>query len=174
MNEYLNARVQETFPSNPEAQSDKRVPIKYRHRREVDKFFDIPPNYWTSLPPALKAQFKTRHAVKVRVSYDQKSNDPLAKIIKARISDLDIYNPQSGLDCRISINFEMRYDGDIEELKSLMSDQKRPDRNKDRVSYTQSVYQIDLTQVTQQITVNVCFSNICYRSILTDRRERPE
>jgi hypothetical protein len=159
LNEFLNARVQETFPTNPEAQSEKRVQIEYRHRREIDKFYDIPPNYWTSLPPALKAQFKTRNAVKVRVSHDQKSKNLLAKIIKARISDLDIYNPQSGLDCRISINFEMRYDGDIEELESIVTDQKRPDRNKDRMSYTQSVYQIDLTQVTQQVTVNVYFPN---------------
>lgn len=155
MNEYLNARVQETHPDNPEAQSLKRVPIMYAHRKEVDKFYEIPPNYWTSLPPALKAQFKTRHSVKVRASYDQKTGGLLAKIIKARISDLDIHNPQSGLDCRISINFEMRYDGDIDELTSIAADQKRPDRNKDRMSYTQSVYQIDLTQVTQQLTINV-------------------
>lgn len=135
----------------------------YRHRRENDKFYELPPNYWTSLPPALKSQFKTRHAVKVRVSRDQISGALLAKIIKARISDLDIHNPQSGLDCRISINFEMRYDGDIEELENIVTDQKRPDRNKDRMSYTQSVYQIDLTQVTQQVTINVCL--MLYHSV---------
>lgn len=49
----------------------------------------------------------------------------------------------------------MRYDGDIEELKSQVTEAPRADRNKDRMSYTQTVYQIDLTQVTQQVTVNV-------------------
>jgi polynucleotide 5'-triphosphatase len=155
LNDFLNAKVQETHPQNPGAQSQRRVPIEYRHRRETDKFFELPPSYWTTLPPALKAQLNARHAVKVRVSHDQKTGEVLAKIIKARIADLDIHNPQSPLDCRISINFEMRYDGDIEELKAIVPDQRIPDRNKDRLSYSQSYYQIDLTQVTQLVSVNV-------------------
>lgn len=93
----------------------------------------------------------------MRVTYAQDPKEPkiLAKIIKARIADIDIYNPQFPLDCRISINFEMRYDGDIEELKAISIDNRIADRNKDRLSYKQSHYQVDLTQVTQVTSVNV-------------------
>jgi len=103
----------------------------------------------------VREQLNPRQTVKVRVSHDQKNGEVIAKIIKARIADLDIYNPASPLDCRISINFEMRYDGDIEELKAVGMDSRAPDRNKDRLSYTQSHYQIDLTQVTQTTSINV-------------------
>jgi polynucleotide 5'-triphosphatase len=109
----------------------------------------------STLPPAVRSILNPRHAVKVRVTHDQKTNQVLAKIIKARITDIDIYNPQSPLDCRISINFEMRYDGDIEELMVNANGERIPDRSKDRLSYTQSHYQIDLTQVTQVTNVNV-------------------
>jgi hypothetical protein len=110
-----------------------------------------------SLPAAVREKLNPRHAVKVRVTHDQKSNQILAKIIKARITDLDIYNPQSKLDCRISINFEMKYDGDIEDIIAAGIGERIPDRNKDRLSYSQSHYQIDLTQVTQTTSVNVSF-----------------
>jgi hypothetical protein len=113
-----------------------------------------------SLPAAVREKLNPRHAVKVRVTHDQKSNQVLAKIIKARITDLDIYNPQSKLDCRISINFEMKYDGDIEDIIAAGVGERIPDRNKDRLSYTQSHYQIDLTQVTQTTSVNVSSPSI--------------
>jgi polynucleotide 5'-triphosphatase len=79
--------------------------------------------------------------------------------MKARVADLDIYNPQSPMDCRISINLEMPYEGDVEELKAIATDSRIPDRNKDRLSYTQSHYQIDLTQVTQLTSVGVSDSH---------------
>ena len=49
----------------------------------------------------------------------------------------------------------MRYEGDIEELIANATGERIPDRSKDRLSYTQSHYQIDLTQVTQVVSVNV-------------------
>jgi polynucleotide 5'-triphosphatase len=154
LNEFLNKKVAETHPNNP-SQSKKRVQIDYLHRRETDKFYELPPSMLGSLPAAVREKLNPRHAVKVRVTHDQKSNQVLAKIIKARITDLNIYNPQSKLDCRISINFEMKYDGDIEDIIATGIGERIPDRNKDRLSYTQSHYQIDLTQVTQTTSVNV-------------------
>jgi polynucleotide 5'-triphosphatase len=148
--------VAEAHPQNPEAL--RRVPIDYLHRRETDKFYELPTSHHASLPPAVRERLNTRHPVKVRVTYAQDPKEPktiLAKIIKARIADIDIYNPQSPLDCRISINFEMRYDGDVEELKAISIDSRIPDRNKDRLSYKQSHYQVDLTQVTQLSLANV-------------------
>lgn len=171
LNEFLNTKVQETHPSNPGAQSKRRVPIAYLHRRETDKFYELPPTHVSTLPPAVQHALNTRHSVKVRVSYDQKTNQLLGTIIKARVADLDIYNPQSPMDCRISINLEMPYEGDLEELKSIATDSRIPDRNKDRLSYTQSHYQIDLTQVTQVTSVNVSLPRPFISSHLTSYRE---
>ncbi|RDW89725.1 hypothetical protein BP6252_01757 [Coleophoma cylindrospora] len=153
LNEFLNQQVTETHPENPRQATKKRVPIGYRHRRERDRFFELPASAQAMLPPAIRAELNPRHTVKVRVTHDQKTNQLLAKIVKARVADLDMYCPQSVLDCRISVNLEMRYDGDIEGLIGGEGT-RLPDRNKDRLSYTQSHYQIDLTQVTQVTSIN--------------------
>lgn len=155
LNDFLNDKVAETHPANPGAKS--RVKIDYLHRREIDKFYELPAAMHANLPAAVRKQLNPRHTVKVRVTHDKKTNQILAKIIKARIVDLDIHNPQWPLDCRISINFEMKYDGDIEDIIAAGIGERIPDRSKDRLSYTQSYYQIDLTQVTQVTSVNVSF-----------------
>lgn len=138
----------------------------YLHRRETDKFYELSSAANASLPPAIRAQLNPRHTVKVRVTHDQKTNQVLAKIIKARVADFDMYNPQSPLDCRISVNLEMRYDGDIEALIAAEG-ARIPDRNKDRLSYTQAHYQIDLTQVTHVTSFNVSFTAEIQSPILT-------
>jgi polynucleotide 5'-triphosphatase len=109
---------------------------------------------------ALKDRGSLHHAQKLRISHDQKTNQILGKIIKARIADLDILFPGLPLDCRISINFEMRFDGEMADIMEIATENRQPDRMKDRLSYTQSHYQIDLTQVTQLVSVNVRISNI--------------
>jgi len=165
MNNFLNSKVQETHPNNLESKM-KRVPIAYLHRHERDQFYELPPSYNSNLPPAVQQALKERnlfhHAQKLRISYDQKSGQLLAKIIKARIADLDIIFPRSPLDCRISVNLEMQFDAEMKEIMSLVTEARQPDRMKDRMSYTQSHYQVDLTQVTQNVLVNVrfpgCFS----------------
>jgi hypothetical protein len=88
--------------------------------------------------------------VKARVTYDQKTGQVLNKIIKARVADIDIHMPTNPMDCRLSINLEMDWDGPVEELEQLgpIQNDKSMDRQKDRLSYTQGHYQIDLTQVT--------------------------
>jgi hypothetical protein len=47
----------------------------------------------------------------------------------------------------------MKYDGDIEALGRGVG---QPDRLKDRLSYTHSNYQIDLTQVTSTVSTFFC------------------
>ncbi|KAF4624563.1 hypothetical protein G7Y89_g13608 [Cudoniella acicularis] len=153
LNEYLNKKVADTHPGNQTSQK-KRVPIDYLHRRETDKFYELPPTMHASLPAAVREHLTPRQTVKVRVTYDQKTNQILAKIVKARIADLSIYIPQSPLDCRISINFEMKFEGDIDEVISSGFGGKIPDRQKDRLSYKQGPYQVDLTQVTHISSVN--------------------
>ena len=158
MNGFLNGKVQETHPGNTAAKQ-KRVPIQYLHRHEKDEFFELPTSYNRNLPPAVQEMLK-EHGVwnrsqKLRISRDQKTQQIIAMIMKARIADLDILFPESPLDCRISVNFEMRFDGSVEEAMGLVTENRQPDRQKDRMSYTQSHYQIDLTQVTQIASVNV-------------------
>ena len=111
------------------------------------------------LPACVANEFLSRnHRAQVRVSTNQKREgepgfEVLSKIVKARVADLNLHFPAFPLDCRISINLEMEWDGSLEELQDMAKSNKRdpkPDREKDRVTYTQGPYQIDLTQVTQK------------------------
>ena len=98
--------------------------------------------------------------MKVRVTHDQRTGQELARIIKARVADLNIYNPRFPLDCRISVNLEMRYDGDVGALSNPTDSARIPDRNKDRLSYKQAAYQIDLTQVTTADVSRIFFFHV--------------
>lgn len=64
-------------------------------------------------------------------------------------------------DWRVSVNLEVSWEGDKRDLMELVErrEGKRPDRNKDRVSYRHSHYQIDLTQVTPaEVSFDMCLS----------------
>ena len=153
-NEYLNRLVVDTDARNPANGGKPRVPIMYTHRREIDRFFELPLGMQEQLPACVRNLLPHRHPVKVRVTYDKKTNELLAKIVKARVADLNIYFPDSSLDCRLSVNLEMPWSGGVDELEKMAaaSTRERPaDREKDRLSYRQSHYQIDLTQVTYKI-----------------------
>ncbi|KAF3056765.1 mRNA-capping enzyme subunit beta [Trichoderma lentiforme] len=152
-NDYLNNVVIQTDPRNPNGGA-KRVPVIYKHRREIDRFYDLPPEMHGHLPGCVRARLGSRSRnVRVRVTYDQKTNQILNKIIKARVADIDLHMPMAPMDCRISINLEMNWDGSVEELEQLSANksERQPDRNKDRLSYKQGHYQIDLTQVTHAV-----------------------
>lgn len=159
MNDWLNDKVVKTNPQNPDPKARGRVQVQYKHRRERDKFYELPDTLQGRLPGCVRALIQSHHTAKVRVTYDQKTGNVLNKITKVRVGDLDLHLPSCGLDCRISINLEAAWDGDVEELEQLAAghNSKFSDRSKDRLSYTQSHYQIDLTQVTQQVPgPNVC------------------
>jgi hypothetical protein len=124
----------------------------YKHRRETDKFFELPPSMRARLPACVQHRIPAKHSVKVRVTYDQTTGKVIAMIVKARVADLDLYIPTCAFDCRISVNLEMDWDGTLEELeREAVGHDASPDRRKDRLSYTQSHYQIDLTQVTHTV-----------------------
>jgi polynucleotide 5'-triphosphatase len=154
MNEILNEEVGKTHP-NYKGATKPRVPILYKHRREQDKFYELPQSAHVTLPSGVRAALNPRHAQKVRVTHDQSTGQVLATIIKARVESLDIYIPRYPLDCRISVNLEMKWDGDMDSFPNGATKSESPDRFKDRLSYTQSYYQIDLTQVK---TGEVCIS----------------
>lgn len=150
-NDFLNNIVIQSDPRNPNA---NRVPVIYKHRRERDRFFELPQEMQGHLPGCVRARLGPRSRnVRVRVTYDQKTNEVLNKIIKARVADIDLHMPMCPMDCRISINLEANWDGSVEELEQMTANKtnQQPDRSKDRLSYTQGSYQVDLTQVTHAV-----------------------
>ncbi|KAL6888050.1 CYTH-like domain-containing protein [Trichoderma evansii] len=152
-NDFLNSIVIQSDPRNPNNHNANRVPVIYKHRRETDRFFELPQEMHGHLPGCVRARLGHRRNVRVRVTYDQKTNEVLNKIIKARVADIDLHMPMCPMDCRISINLEADWDGSVEELEQLVANKgnQQPDRSKDRLSYTQGSYQIDLTQVTHAV-----------------------
>ncbi|KAI2467611.1 mRNA triphosphatase CET1 [Annulohypoxylon bovei var. microspora] len=150
LNGYLNDQVKASFPRNPTANS--RVQVHYVHRKEVDRFYELSPQIRQRIPGCISSLLPPNLPIKARVTYDsQKPDKVLAKIVKARIADLNIHFPHLPLDCRISINIEWDWDGTAEEIEHFQNPNKerQPDRIKDRLSYKHGFYQIDLTQVTQ-------------------------
>ncbi|KAI5857403.1 mRNA triphosphatase CET1 [Durotheca rogersii] len=149
LNGFLNEQVRASFPRNPTAIS--RVQVQYVHRREVDRFFELPSQMRQRIPVCVSGLLQQSSPLKARVTYDQKTGKILAKIIKARIGNLNIHFPHLPLDCRIGINLEWDWDGPAEEieLNQIPNKERPPDRIKDRLSYAHGLYQIDLTQVTQ-------------------------
>ncbi|XEU96250.1 hypothetical protein FSHL1_001535 [Fusarium sambucinum] len=145
-NDFLNEIVKSTHPRGPGG-ANHRVPVVYKHRRERDRFFDLPADLQDRIPGCVRNRLGKGKRIRVRVTHDQKTQEVLGKIIKARVADLDIHFPLLPMDCRISINLEMDWDGTLEELEQIPNPGDNPDRNKDRLSYTQGPYQIDLTQV---------------------------
>ncbi len=122
--------------------------MSYVHTKECDTFYELSQAGHLSLPPSIRAQLNPRHRAKVRITTDQKTGKELAKIVKARVADLDIYSPRTAFDWRVSVNLEMNYDGDMRDLVETTEGGRKADRNKDRMSYRHLAYQIDLTQVT--------------------------
>lgn len=129
-------------PRNPESRS--RVQVHYKHRREVDKYFDLAPPQRDLLPGCVRSLL--RHSPRARVTYDQRTKEVLAKIVKARVADLHIHMPNSPVDCRLSVNLEMDWPGPVEELET--GGGGNAPRQKDRLSYAQGNIQVDLTQVS--------------------------
>ena len=125
--------------------------MSYKHTYECDTFYDLTQSGALALPGSIAAQQGSRYSnkAKVRITTDQRTGKEIAKIIKARIADIDIYSPRTAFDWRISVNVEMNFLGDMKGLvETERKDGRRADRNKDRMSYKHLAYQVDLTQVT--------------------------
>jgi hypothetical protein len=151
MNEWLNGQVVAAEPRNRPAPNvpNPHVPIGYARRKEIDSFYDLPPNLHPRLPFALRSLLEGSKLPRVRISRDEHGN-VLAKIVKARVADWQVWMPGTPLDVRISVNLEWEWDGSVEEIESSHppNRDKAPNRNKNRLSYKHGFYQVDLTQVT--------------------------
>ena len=133
--------------------------MAYKHTKEVDTFYNLSQTGLLALPASLN--INPRSKAKVRITHDQKTGQELAKIVKTRLADIDVYSPNTEMDWRVSVNVEMGFQGDMKDLLEPESKGGRAaDRNKDRVSYKHQAYQIDLTQVTpadvRNYTVPIC------------------
>ncbi|KAI1823306.1 CYTH-like domain-containing protein [Xylaria intraflava] len=151
LNEYLNEQVKASLsPRNFGAAP--RVPIQYIHRRQTDRFFELPAHLRQRLPTPIVNLLPPNAPLKARITYDQMTGKVVAKIVKARVADFHIHMAHMPLDCRISINVEWDWDGPPQEIEQsqVANKDRQFDRNKDRLSYTHGFYQIDLTQVTQE------------------------
>jgi hypothetical protein len=148
MNNFLNDSVKASIPQP----GSKRISLSYAHKKERDTFYEISAS---ALPPIVQHHLHPRHKPKVRITTDQKTGAVLARIVKCRIADLDVYSPRTCLDWRVSVNLEMNYEGDVSELVvagdtfSTAPSRKGAERSKDRMSYRHLAYQIDLTQVAK-------------------------
>ena len=169
MNGFLNKALLDSQPSKSDSSANPRIPMTYVHTRECDSFYDLSQAGLLSLPASIRNQLDQRHPrVKVRITTDQKTGKVLAKIVKARVTDVDVYSPRTPFDWRVSVNLEMDWDGDMKDLVESKNGQKRADRNKDRVSYRHQSYQIDLTQVTpSDVSFLSTLQNDTEHSILT-------
>ncbi|KAL8920860.1 MAG: hypothetical protein Q9208_006032 [Pyrenodesmia sp. 3 TL-2023] len=148
LNQFLNRSLQDSKPplKNPKK---PRLPLEYVHTYETDTFYSLSPNALSLLPPSIQHHLDRRNKPKVRITTDQRSGQVTAKIIKVRISNIEIHCPQTAFDWRLSVSLEVNWDGDLKELVESTEgiNGRSPDRNKDRMSYKHSHYQIDLTQV---------------------------
>lgn len=106
--------------------------MAYQHRKETDTFYD-------------EVSEITGQREHIRVTRDTRTKEivPNGAVKKTRIADLNVFCPTQPFDYRISIN--------IETPMYLPQSMSHPtfSREKDRLSYIQQNFSIDLTQVIE-------------------------
>ena len=123
--------------------------MSFVHTREKDSFYEMPSEGYLHLPEGVREVLNPRHKLRVRVTRDVKTGEVKAKIVKARVADVNVYSPRTPFDWRVSVSVEVPYEGEVEGLYPLGGGTGEGEgRTKDRVSYRSLVYQVDLTQVT--------------------------
>ena len=165
-NKYLNETARR--PSAPSVTNGAPPPPPaktYQHIRERDSFYEIPRAIAeTLIPPSLHGPvLGERGDVKIRVTHDwHGSGTGVEKkcIIKRREADLEVFDPQTNFDWRVSVNVEYEYSGNrsvfhpvTENIRAAQvggdwdSGRMQMDRMKDRMKYLHGNYDIDLTKV---------------------------
>lgn len=146
MNSYLNSATQTSF------REPGREKIDYKHLFETDSFRTLSEVGLRALPEAIHKHNQRGRDLKLRTTIDSKTKVLKARIVKVKVADLHIFNPGPNYDMRISINIEcnlIRPDLDPHALTKEPNPQEpvQPDRKKDRLSYKQLKYSVDLTRV---------------------------
>lgn len=156
-NDFLNGIVAKShMPATPPPEgvpAKRKTVIDYKHTKAVDTFYELPKEEMLSLPYPVQEVLREQpgHKLRLRVTRELKTKAVIAKIIKARIADLHVFSPLTAFDWRVSVSLEMDWNGDLERLlgaEGVKGQVSGHDRTKDRVSYTQKAFQVDLTKVT--------------------------
>ncbi|KAG7005631.1 hypothetical protein G7Y79_00018g044380 [Physcia stellaris] len=136
LNRFLNQALVNSKPQNAKTASNlahRRVQMDYAHTYETDTFYPLSQAGILTLPKSIRTQINPRDRLgqSVRVTTNNKTGQLIAQIIKVRVANLEIYSPGTLFDWRISVNVEMKIEGDFRQL------------------IEPGDYQIDLTQVTE-------------------------
>ncbi|KAK7518855.1 mRNA capping enzyme beta chain [Phyllosticta citriasiana] len=168
LNDFLNKSLADSHKSN-------RPKMRYEHLREKDTFYHVDDADLAALPPSVQPYIyaKGHHRKpRVRITRDQVTHKMKARILKARVADLDIHSPREPFDCRISVNIEL----EVSEEVSLLEAKDEIARLKDRLSYKHQHTQIDLTQVKKddgigekvhELEVEIETSALIHQGLLT-------
>ncbi|KTW26391.1 hypothetical protein T552_02873 [Pneumocystis carinii B80] len=126
-NRFLNVSFEKSQIKN---KGQPRIPMKYKHKKEIDKFYNDP----------LSSQgFQNR----IRITTDKRTGQVISRLIKTRVASLNIFSPRTQFDWRISVNVEIPFEP--RPLGALIME-----RDKDRLSYVHQFCQIDLSQVISE------------------------
>ena len=140
----INAFLNDTFAKS---QSASRAPMKYKHTKERDVFYEFhPDSHFAYLPPSAQNIIKPTNHTRIRVTRDDETGKDLSKIVKHRVEDLNIYSPGTEFDYRISLNLEFPFHGPSDNLVEAKERGAKKERLKDRMTYWHQDYRIDFTQ----------------------------
>jgi len=145
LNEYLNGVLQQSLV---EAHTKpNREVIYYKRERQLDEFYELSLEGRKALPQSLTHWLKmSKYPPKVRKTTDMGPEGLTKQIIKIRIADLEVYNPSTAFDYRISLSLEAEITPEPQHLFAAQANDH--DRQKDRISYRHMYNQIDLTQIS--------------------------
>lgn len=143
LNDFLNHAI--AWNRQSIAKGDRLYPIEYAHPIEWDEYSELTAEGRAAVQH-LAGWGNSKHRVKVRRTFDKKTGDMKAQIIKTRVADLEVFNPNDLFDYRISISLETPWNGPDSHL--MTNTELGSDRLKDRLSYKHRDYQIDLTQIS--------------------------
>ena len=149
-NRFLNQALEDSLKPPPNVSFQKRIPLLYTHRREVDTFHVLPGDPATilsQLPPSIVRDADIRSPPRLRLTHELGSGKLLASIVKVRVKDLHLYNPSAAVDCRISVSLEMEWPLTEDERRGLRPEARSQERSKDRISYRHLAFSVDLTEV---------------------------
>ncbi len=146
LNQYLNKVYQDSLNELRTTNPDREV-LRHKHLKESDEFYELNFEGRKALPQSLAHWMGlSRHPPKVRKTIDDHTGALFKQIIKLRIGDLEVYNPVSLFDYRISLSLEVPWHGEPQHL--IQPNGEGRDRKKDRISYRHMSNQVDLTQIT--------------------------
>jgi hypothetical protein len=76
------------------------------HRYESNQFYELNADGIRVLAPTITPFLNPRHKPRVCVASDRDTLKPTTRVVISRIADIEVFNPPSDFDYRISISVE--------------------------------------------------------------------